>query len=174
MKNSTNQTGFDRLEKAVRAAGGKQQAQLEWTKGQMQRVTGIAYETINSRLADLLPIRKEGSAAIYLAPACFRAAMKLSRPAGNSAERLARAQANRAERKDQLEAGEAIPTNRVIQSWEDLVLMFRQRLVNTGNNLESQGKIDHAARVALDAEINAAFSELSKEISYKADTEEKK
>jgi hypothetical protein len=99
--------------------------------------------------------------------------MKLARPAGNNAERLATAQANRAERKDHIESGEVIPTNRVIQAWEDLVLLFRQRLVNAGNNLESQGKLDHEQRVALDSEINAALAELAKKISYKADEEER-
>ena len=168
-----NPTGYENLEKAVMTENRQRHAQLEWTKEQMVRVTGINRRTIEKRLENLQPLRKEGAMAIYSAPACFRAAMVLARPAGNNAERLATAQANRAERKDQIESGEVIPTNRVIQSWEDLVLMFRQRLVNTGNNLESQGKLDHAARVALDAEINAALSELAKEISYSADKIEK-
>jgi hypothetical protein len=168
-----NPTGYENLEKAVMAENRQRHAQLEWTKEQMVRVTGINRRTIEKRLEDLQPLRKEGAMAIYSAPACFRAAMVLARPVGNNAERLATAQANRAERKDQIESGEVIPTNRVIQAWEDLVLLFRQRLVNAGNNLESQGKLDHAQRVALDGEINSALAELSKAISYNADKIEK-
>jgi hypothetical protein len=93
MKNSTNQTGLDRLAKAVMAENRQRHTQLEWTKEQMVRVTGITRKTIEKRLEDLQPLRKEGAMAIYPAPACFRAAMKLARPAGNNTERLAAAQA---------------------------------------------------------------------------------
>jgi hypothetical protein len=90
-------------------------------------------------------------------------------------ERLAKLTAERkmTELKLALEQGNSIPTEDVVEAWSDVVLMMKQRLVNTGHNLQSTGKLNHDQRLAVDGEINAALSELSKEISYKADAEEK-
>jgi len=90
-------------------------------------------------------------------------------------EKLAKLTAERkiTELKLALEEGESIPADNAGQAWEDLTLLMRQRLLSTGHNLESQGRIDHAQRLAVDAEVKAALSELAREINFRADEEEK-
>ena len=148
--------------------------QIEWSLRQLSLVTGIDRHEIKKRLLGLDAVPGKEGAKIYKAPECFRALIRGSvKPRGGAAERKAIAEANRAERKDLLEAGSIIPADKAGQVWEDLTMMFRQRALNVGNNLESQGKINHEQRIALDAEIKSALSELSKAIDYKAGEIEK-
>ena len=148
--------------------------QIEWSLRQLSLVTGIDRHEIKKRLLGLDAVPGKRGDPVYKAPECFRALIKGSvKPRGGAAERKAIAEANRAERKDLLEAGSIIPADKAGQVWEDLTMMFRQRALNVGNNLESQGKINHEQRIALDAEIKSALSELSKAIDYKAGEIEK-
>ena len=147
--------------------------QIEWSANQLSLVTGIDRRTVVKRLMEITPKEETTNGKIYLAPACFQAIMTVEKKRQGAAERLAIANANRAERKDLVEAGNTITIDRAEAAWEDLVILFKQRSLNVGNNLESQGKINHDQRVALDYEIKSALSELSKEISYRADKEEK-
>ncbi len=146
--------------------------QTEWTINQLSLVTGIDRRTCIKRLAEVSPEKETTNGRIYLSPACFQAVMQTARKKGNAAERLALANAERAERKNNVESLKYIPTDRVAQAWEDLIVLCKQRILNVGNNLESQGKINHEQRLAIDAENKSALAELSKDISYKADKEE--
>jgi phage terminase Nu1 subunit (DNA packaging protein) len=90
-------------------------------------------------------------------------------------ERLAKLTAERkmTELKLALEQGNSIPTEDVFEAWADLIMMMKQRLLSAGHNLQSTGKLNHDQRLAVDAEITGALSELARKINYRADAEEK-
>lgn len=68
--------------------------------------------------------------------------------------------------------GAAIPTATVIDEWSDLVVMMKQRLLSAGHNLQSTGKLSLDQRLAVDAAISDALSELARKINYRANAVE--
>lgn len=88
-------------------------------------------------------------------------------------ERLNAAKANREERKDKQEAGDTIPAPIVYSAWENIVLIFRERVLKIGNNVQSKSGLNESQRKAVDQEAGDALRELEKRLNYQAEEYEK-
>lgn len=84
-------------------------------------------------------------------------------------ERLTKAQASREERKDRMESGEDIHSDIVRRGWSDVCLLFRQRMLAVGNNVQSKSGITEPQRAAIEQEIADGLRELDKRIHYAAE-----
>ena len=92
-----------------------------------------------------------------------------SRKKEPSRERLTKAQASREERKDRTEAGETIPSHAVTSSWENVVLILRERVMRIPNNLQSKCGLTESQRKSAEQESSDALCELQKKMVYLAD-----
>jgi phage terminase Nu1 subunit (DNA packaging protein) len=84
-------------------------------------------------------------------------------------ERLTKAQASREERIDRAEAGEEIKLEVAKSDWSNVVLMFRQRMISVGNNVESKCGLTEAQRKSIEQEISDGLRELEKKMTCKAE-----
>ena len=84
-------------------------------------------------------------------------------------ERLTKAQASREERKDRAEAGEEIKLEVAKSDWANVVLMFRQRMLSIGNNVQSKCDLTEAQRKMIEQEVADGLRELEKKMTYKAE-----
>ena len=86
-------------------------------------------------------------------------------------ERLTIAKAKREERKDRMEAGEDIAAQSVFRAWENIVLIFRERMLHVGNNVQSKAGLTELQRKAIDQEVSDALRELMKKMVYASEAE---
>ena len=89
-----------------------------------------------------------------------------------ASERKLKAEASILERKDRREAGETIEADQVFKAWENITLVFRQRVLRIGNNVQSKAGLSDHQRKSVDQECADAFRELEKKLNYFAEQEE--
>lgn len=89
-----------------------------------------------------------------------------------ASERKLRAEASILERKDRREAGETMDAEQVFKAWENVTLIFRQRILRIGNNVQSKAGLNDAQRKSVDTECADACRELEKKLIYTAEQEE--
>ena len=92
-----------------------------------------------------------------------------SRKKEPSRERFNRAQANREERKDKMEAGETVSISTVLKKWEDVLLIFRERVMRIPNNMQSKCGLTEPQRKSAEQEVSDALNELKKKVIYEAE-----
>ena len=135
----------------------------------LSELSGLSVRRINQLGAEsILPAKREGEFPDDEVLRALFAYFKTHAPDG-ARKRFNEAHAAREELKLQLESGDSIHVDVVSEAWLDLIVMMKQRLLAAGHNLESVGKITHDQRVAVDAEITGALSELGKNIACWAD-----
>ena len=84
-------------------------------------------------------------------------------------ERLTKAQASREERKDRMEAAEDIHADVVFKQWENVILIFRERMLRVANNVQSKCGLTEIQRKAIEQEVSDGLRELDKKIVYTAE-----
>jgi hypothetical protein len=136
---------------------------------------GLSADTIDDlALKGKIPASIRGS---YPLRPCLRALYLYAKSSKHepAMERLTKAKASREERRDRIEAGEVIESNQVTRAWENIVLLFRQRVLRIGNNIQSKCGVADPVRKAIDEEVSVALIELQKDLNYASDgeTEEK-
>lgn len=89
-----------------------------------------------------------------------------------ASERKIRAEASILERKDKREAGDTLDIEVVKKSWENVTLIFRQRILRIGNNSQSKAGLNDSQRKSIDLECADALRELEKKLIYMAELEE--
>jgi hypothetical protein len=92
---------------------------------------------------------------------------------GIARERMLKVAAERrmAERKDRMEEGDAIARPAITDAWSNIILIFRERMLRIGNNVQSKAALTELQRAAVEQEVSDALHELKKKLVYASEGE---